>query len=86
MKYRSKTNSSGRLRHRKLRAALLSAGWEHAELADALGISHTSVSNRMRGKYPWMVDEAWEVMALLGIDDPAELGRLFPRGGEDDDG
>ena len=81
-----KTNSSGRLRHRKLRAALLSAGWEHAELADALGISPTSVSNRMRGKYSWTIDEAWEVMGLLGISDPAQLGVLFSPQGEDADG
>ena len=40
----------------------------------------------MRGKYSWTIDEAWEVMGLLGISDPAQLGVLFSPQGEDADG
>lgn len=75
---------SGRTRHRRLRGALQSAGWSHEEVADALGISPTSVSNRMRGKYPWTISEAWQIMSLLGISAPDMLGLLFPPAGEDD--
>lgn len=82
----SKPVPIGRTRHRRLRGALQSAGWEHREVADALGISATSVSNKMRGKYPWTIDEAWQIMSLLGISARDMLGLLFPPGGMDDDG
>ena len=78
------SNTGGRARHRRLRGALQSAGWSHTEVADALGISPTSVSNKMRGKYPWTVDEAWQIMSLLGISARDMLGLLFPPAGEDD--
>ena len=84
--YRKPVPAGGRTRHRRLRGALQSAGWSHTEVADALGISPTSVSNRMRGKYPWTVDEAWQIMSLLGISSRDMLGLLFPPGGMDDDG
>ena len=77
---------SGRTRHRRLRGALTAAGYDQQELADILGISPTSVSNRMRGKYPWTISEAWAVMTLLGTSDPAQLGVLFPAEGEDGPG
>lgn len=85
-KYSKTANSSGRQRHRRLRGALTAAGYDQQELADILGISPTSISNRMRGKYPWTVSEAWAVMGLLDITDPSQLGVLFPPGGEDTDG
>lgn len=69
-------------RHRKLRGALLAAGVEQGDLADMLGISTTSVSNRMRGKYPWTIAEAWAILRILGKDnDPTMLGEFFPEGG-----
>ena len=76
----------GRTRHRRLRGALTAGGYDQQELADILGISPTSVSNRMRGKYPWTISEAWAVMTLLGTSDPAQLGVLFPAEGEDGPG
>lgn len=78
-------NPGGRTRHRRLRGALQSAGWSHTEVADALGISATSVSNKMRGKYPWTIDEAWQLMSIIGISAPDMLGLLFPPEGMDDD-
>lgn len=79
-------NPSGRTRHRRLRGALQAVGWEQREVADALGISPTSVSNKMRGKYPWTISEAWQLMSIIGISAPDMLGLLFPEGGRDDDG
>lgn len=77
-------NPGGRTRHRRLRGALTAAGYDQSELADILGISPTSVSNRMRGKYPWTISEAWAVLDLIGVSDPAQLGTYFPPAGEDD--
>lgn len=79
-------NPGGRTRHRRLRGALKAAGWEQREVADVLGISPTSVSNKMRGKYPWTIDEAWRIMDIIGISAPDMLGLLFPPEGMDDDG
>lgn len=83
-KYCKPVPTGGRTRHRRLRGALTAAGYDQQELADLLGISPTSVSNRMRGKYPWTISEAWQIMSLLGISAPDMLGLLFPPGGEDD--
>lgn len=77
-------NPGGRTRHRRLRGALKAAGWEQREVADVLGISPTSVSNKMCGKYPWTIDEAWQLMSIIGISAPDMLGLLFPPEGEDD--
>lgn len=61
-----------------LRGALLARGIEQEDLADVLGISGTSVSNRMRGKYPWTIAEAWTILRMLGESDPSKLGEYFP--------
>lgn len=71
--------------HRKLRGAMMARKITHEELAYILGMSATSVSNRMRGIYSWSVDEAWKVLDVLDIHDPAMLGVLFPSCGIDDD-
>lgn len=84
--YRKPVSIGGRTRHRRLRGALQAVGWSHTEVADVLGISATSVSNKMRGKYPWTIDEAWQIMDIIGISAPDMLGLLFPPEGVDDDG
>lgn len=80
-----KKNISAKEHHRKLRGALLARGIEQSDLADVLGISTTSISNRMRGKYPWTVSEAWVILRMIGEGDPSKLGEYFPEGGIHDD-
>lgn len=65
---------------RKLRTKLYDLDIGQAYLAKKLGVSQQSVSNRMRGKYPWTLDEMYIVMDL--IKEPAEkLHEYFPKRG-----
>ena len=51
-----------------VRAELARAGKTQAWLADAIGISQQSVSDRLRGKSPFDVNELARVADALGLD------------------
>ena len=51
-----------------MRAELARAGKTQAWLADAIGISQQSVSDRLRGKSPFDVNELARVADALGLD------------------
>jgi len=66
---------------RKLRGILAELEIDQAYLAKHLGVSQQSVSNRMRGKYPWTLSETYAVMDL--IQEPYErLHIYFPKNGK----
>lgn len=74
-------------RYRRLRGALLSAGLGQEDLADALKVSPTSISNRFTGRQEWHLSEMYAVLDCLGIEQPASvLGEYFPRDGVEEDG
>ena len=47
--------------YKSLRNAMFSFEIKHSELAEALGMSPTSLSARMTGKLPWTQDEMYAV-------------------------
>ena len=53
--------------HAKLRGALVAANIDQKYLARKLLLSRKCVSQRMTGKYPWTMDEAYAIMDLLRI-------------------
>ena len=60
-----------------IRAEMARRGLTQGVLAEALGLSRPSISNRFRGVVPWTVDELAIVADGLGID-PADLLRTHP--------
>jgi DNA-binding XRE family transcriptional regulator len=65
---------------RKLRGIFAELEFDQAYIAEKLHVSQQSISNRMRGKYPWTLDEMYAVMDL--IQEPYErLHEYFPKGG-----
>lgn len=71
-------------KYRRLRGALIAAGLTHEDLADALRISPTSISNRFRGRQDWRISEMYAVLSYLKIEAPETvLGLYFPQDGLD---
>ena len=53
------------------------------DIARRLMLSAVSVSRRMSGKESWRLNECYEVLALLDLDD-RQLCKYFPRGGRNE--
>ena len=53
----------------KLKGAIVSAGYTQAEVADKLGISSNSLSNKINNNSRFLVDEMFILIRLLGIKD-----------------
>lgn len=64
-----------------LRAAIMGAGYQHSEFAKKVGICPASFSQRMSGKRPFGLDEAYRIMDVLGLP-YKELPTYFPKGGK----
>lgn len=67
-------------RFRLLRGMLHGRGYNQPEVAELLGLSVSSVSNRYRGKTPWTLDEMYTLMDAVNAD-YAQMSELFPKGG-----
>ena len=63
-----------------LRGALVETGTTQHVLAHDLGLSPSSLSNRLTGKVPWTIQEAYSVLRLLNRPD-TELQLYFPPDG-----
>lgn len=69
-----------------LRGELLARGMTHQQLARELLISKTCLSRKMNAKAGWLLDEeAYKTLHLLGLP-MKDLPRLFPPGGQNEDG
>lgn len=53
--------------YRKLRGAVVEKGLHLYDLAGLLGVEPMTVSQRMVGRTPWKLDEAYKVMDFLGL-------------------
>lgn len=63
-----------------LAGRLKQLGLRKCDLANMLGVSATSVSNRFTGATPWSIDEMYKIMDICQA--PAEqLHIYFPKGG-----
>lgn len=68
-------------KYQKLRTALFEAEIDQATVAYKLKRSSRYVSERMTGKYPWTVEDAYLILEML--EEPKErLTELFPPAGE----
>ena len=55
-----------------LRAELARTGIANYELADKLGMCHSTISHKMLGKRPFTLEEAVRIKQVLGTDIPIE--------------
>ena len=60
----------------KLRARFRACGYRDKEVAEGIGISDCTLSNRLNGRQKWSSDEIAAVCGLLGIGQE-EIGELF---------
>lgn len=60
-----------------LACRLRELGLNQTDLAYAMGLSHTAISNRMIGKTPWNVIEMYRVLEVCRAQ-PEELHLYFP--------
>lgn len=66
--------------HQKLRRMMAASDIDAEYLARKLLLSKWSLSKRMMGRYPWRIDECYQIMDLLAI--PYDQMHLyFPKGG-----
>ena len=66
--------------HAKLRGALIAADIDERYLARKLLRGTSYISQRMMGKKPWPMDEAYAIMDMLRIPHD-QLPIYFPKGG-----
>lgn len=60
----------------ELRGEFHSQGWFDQDVADAIGMTHGTLSTRMQGKSVWRADEISKICELLNIKQE-NVGRLF---------
>ena len=64
----------------KLRHAMDDADIDREAICKLLGKSTTYVAQRFQCKYPWTIEDAYQILTLLQI--PAgQTSEYFPRGG-----
>lgn len=67
-------------RFQKLRRALKESDIDESYLARRLLLSESTVSFRMTAKYPWKIDECYQIMDMLKLPH-SELSEYFPKDG-----
>lgn len=70
------TNSPTLAVGREIRAQMARKDLNQADIAEVLGVTQTSVSNRLRGLVPWDINELAQVADYLGV----PLADLLPSG------
>lgn len=70
-------------RYEYLRRQMSAQDVSETYLARRLNLCMQSVSDRLRNKTPWRMEEMWQVMAILHLP-PEELHKCFPPGGVTD--
>ena len=70
------------MRFIKLRGAIIQSGYQHTELAKAIGICPASLSSRINGKKPFTLDEMYQIMDKLKLP-YSELHTYFPKNGKE---
>ena len=63
-----------------LRGAMVAKGLDFEHVARALLVSPTTFSSRMNARYPWTLDEQYQMMDLLSLPYD-QLHAYFPRYG-----
>lgn len=66
--------------HQKLRRMMAASDVDEEYLARRLLRSKSCISMRMTGKYPWTLDECYQIMDLLAIPYD-QMHEYFPKGG-----
>ena len=70
------------MRYRKLRGAILQAGYKHSEVAKAVGLSSSNFSRRMTDAHSFTLTEAYTILELLKL--PREdISIYFPYHGKE---
>ena len=64
-------------KHMALRTRMLEKDVSQRELARRIGVSVAWFSQKMTGKRPFYVSEAWEIMKALSIN-PENMAQYFP--------
>ena len=64
-------------KHMALRKRMLEKDVSQRELAKRIGMSVAWFSQKMTGKHPFSISEAWEIMELLSIS-PEKMAQYFP--------
>lgn len=65
---------------KKLQGRMFMEGITQSDLADLLGKSTTYVSNRMRGKHEWELEDLYRIAEIAAIPSD-EILTFFPRKG-----
>ena len=63
-------------KYSRLRGLAIELGLTHAEIAQAIGISPTSFSNKISGKFDFTIPEMKAICSILKIE-PQEIGAYF---------
>jgi transcriptional regulator with XRE-family HTH domain len=58
----------------EVRAAIARAGLRQTAVADAVGMSRTAMGYRLKGRYPFTIDELYAISSYLGV----PIGTLIP--------
>lgn len=61
----------------RLRARMIEAGYTQRSLAQAIGKSENTLSNKMSGKTPFTTDEVLAICDCLHIIDNGERAQIF---------
>ena len=70
------------MRFTKLRGAIIQSGYQHTELAKAIGLCPASLSARITAKKPFTLDEMYQIMDKLKLP-YSELHTYFPKNGKE---
>lgn len=70
------------MRFTKLRGAIIQSGYQHGELAKAIGLCPASLSSRITAKKPFTLNEMYLLMDKLNLP-YSELHTYFPKNGKE---
>lgn len=70
-------------RYRKLRALMLELGHDQTTLAKRTGMTRQQISDRMTGKVPWSLEDAYKVCDTLFIA-IKDIRKYFPPNGAEE--
>lgn len=62
---------------KEFRSAMVLKGYSYRTLAEALGVTKDTISNKVNGKSSFTTEEAVKLCTLLEIVDPAKKSKIF---------
>lgn len=74
---KTETNGGEKMQVNILRAKMVEAGYTQRSLAEKLNISENTLSNKLKGRSAFDVNEVRDICAVLGIENDKEKAYIF---------